>query len=168
MEKSRLPRDKWLDIVFISVAAFVVIADQLTKALIRANLQPGEVLFDIGFFRIDHVQNTGAAFGIFGGHSLTITITAIIGIIAILLLVFLLRSRWPFLQSVWVRVGIGLIMGGTIGNNIIDRFRQGYVTDFLDFKVWPAFNIADMSITIGVIIVIYRLIFYSGLIKSKQ
>ena len=63
---------------------------------------------------------------------------------------------------------MGLITGGTIGNNLIDRIRQGYVTDFLDFKIWPAFNLADMSITVGVIIIVYRLIFYSGLIKSKK
>ena len=168
MQKLRRPQDKWRDIVFGSVAIFVVIADQLTKALIRANLAPGEVLFDAGFFRILHLQNTGAAFGFFRGHSLTIIITSIIGVIVILLLVFLLRSRWSFLESMWVRVGMGLVMGGTIGNNLIDRIRQGYVTDFLDFKIWPAFNLADASVTVGVIIIAYRLIFYSGLTKSKK
>ena len=59
-----------------------------------------------------------------------------------------------------------MITGGTIGNNLIDRLSQGHVTDFLDFKIWPAFNVADMSITVGVIIIAYRLIFYSGLIKK--
>ncbi|MHB8105719.1 MAG: signal peptidase II [Dehalococcoidales bacterium] len=168
MQKLFRPQDKWLDIVFGSVAVFVVIADQLTKALIRASLAPGEVLFDIGFFRIIHLQNTGAAFGILRGHSLTILIVAIIGCIAILMLVFLLRSRWSFLESMWVRVGMGLVMGGTLGNNIIDRLRQGYVTDFLDFKIWPAFNLADASVTVGVIIIIYRLIFYPTVNKSKK
>ncbi len=168
MQKLHLPRDKWRDIVFGSVAVFVVIADQLTKALVRANLAPGEVLFDAGIFRILHVQNTGAAFGIFKGHSLTFIIASIVGVIVILLLVFLLRSRWSFLESMWVRVGMGLVMGGTISNNLIDRIRMGHVTDFIDFKIWPAWNIADASITVGVIIIAYRLIFYSGLTKSKQ
>ena len=99
MQKLRRPQDKWRDIIFGSVAVFVVIADQITKALIRANLPPGEVLYDIGFFRIVHVQNTGASFGLFKGHSLIIIITSIIGIIVILFLVFFFRSRWSFLQS---------------------------------------------------------------------
>ncbi|MGD0780904.1 MAG: signal peptidase II [Dehalococcoidales bacterium] len=168
MQKLLRPQDKWRDIVFGSVAVFIVIADQLTKALIRAYLAPGQVLFDVGFFRILHLQNTGAAFGFFRGNSLTIIITAAIGVVVILLMIFLLRSRWSFLNSMWVRVAMGLVMGGTIGNNLIDRIRQGYVTDFLDFKIWPAFNLADMSITVGVIIIAYRLIFYSGVTKSKK
>jgi signal peptidase II len=168
MQKVRLPQDKWRDIIFCSVTVFVVIVDQITKALIRASLVPGEVLYDVGFFRIDHVQNTGASFGLFEGHSLVIVITSIIGILVILFLVFFFRNRWSFLQSNWVIVAMALVTGGTIGNNLIDRLRQGYVTDFLDFKLWPAFNVADMCITVGVIILAYRLIFYSGLVKSKK
>jgi signal peptidase II len=167
MEKLRRPQDKWRDVVFGSVALFVVIADQLTKALIRVNHNPGDVLFNAGIFRIIHVQNTGAAFGIFKGNSLALIITASIGIIIILLMVFLVRRRWSFLDSMWVRVGIGLVMGGTIGNNLIDRIRLGYVTDFIDFKFWPAFNVADSAVTVGVIIIAYRLIFHSGLTKHK-
>ena len=168
MQKLHLRLDKWRDIIFASVVVFVIIVDQLTKALVRANLAVGQVWYDAGFVQIIHVQNTGAAFGLFKDHSITIIITSIIGIVVILVLVFLLRSRWHFLESMWVRMGMALVMGGTIGNNLIDRIRQGYVTDFLDFKVWPAFNVADASITVGVIIVAYRLIFYSGLIKSKE
>jgi signal peptidase II len=168
MQKSRRTPDNWRDIVFGSVAAFVIIADQLTKALIRTNLAPGEVYFDIGFFRILHVQNTGAAFGLFSGHSLIIIIASIIGVIAILCIVIFLRGRWSFLHSMWVQVALGLVIGGTIGNNLIDRLYQGYVTDFLDLKIWPAFNVADASVTVGVIIIIYRLIFHSGLTKSKK
>ena len=167
MQKLHLPQDKWRDIVFGSVAVLVIIVDQLTKVLVRAYVPLREVVFDIGFFQIIHVQNTGAAFGLFQGHSLALIITAAIGVIVILILVFLIRSRWDFLKSMWVRVGMGLVMGGTIGNNLIDRIRQGFVTDFLDFKIWPAFNIADASITIGVIIIAYRLIFFSDISKSK-
>jgi len=168
MEKLRLPRDKWRDIIFCSVVVFVVIADQITKALIRAYIPPGGVLYDFGFFRIDHVQNTGASFGLFGGHSLVIVIISIIGLLVILFLVIFFRSRWSFLQSNWVIVAMALVTGGAIGNNLIDRLRQGHVTDFLDFKIWPAFNIADMCIVVGVILLAYRLIFYSGLTKSKK
>jgi signal peptidase II len=168
MEKLRRPQDNWRVIIFCSVAVFVVIADQLTKALIRASLLPGEVLFDVGFFRIIHVQNSGASFGLFQGHSLVIVITSIISLLVILFLVFFFRSRWSFLQSNWVIVAMALVTGGTIGNNLIDRLRQGHVTDFLDFKVWPAFNVADMCISVGVVLLAYRLIFYSGLTKDKK
>jgi signal peptidase II len=168
MQKLRRPQDNWRVIIFCSVAVFVVIADQLTKALIRAALLPGQVFYDAGFFRIIHVQNSGASFGLFEGHSLVIVITSIIGLLVILSLVFFFRSRWSFLQSNWVIVAMALVTGGIIGNNLIDRLRQGHVTDFLDFKVWPAFNVADMCISVGVVLLAYRLIFYSGLLKSKN
>lgn len=168
MQKSPRPQDNWRYFIFGSIVAFVVAADQLTKALIRANLAPGEVFFDAGFFRIIHVQNTGAAFGIFAGHSLTIIIVPIIGIIVILGLIILMRRRWSFLESMWVQVGLAMVMGGTIGNNLIDRLRQGYVTDFFDVKIWPTFNLSDAAVTVGIVIIIYRLIFYSGLIKSEK
>jgi signal peptidase II len=168
MLKLRRPQDNWRDIIFCSVVVFVVIADQITKALIRASLLPGEVLFDVGFFRIMHIQNTGASFGLFPGHSLVIVITSIIGILVILFLAFFFRSRWAYLQSNWVIVAMAMVTGGAIGNNLIDRLRQGHVTDFLDFKFWPAFNFADMCISVGVAILAYRLIFYSGLIKDKK
>lgn len=168
MEKLHRPRDKWRDIIFCSVAVFIVIADQITKALIRASLLPGEVLYDVGFFRIIHVENTGASFNLFEGHSLIIIIVSIVGLLVILFLVFFFRSRWSFLQTNWVIVALAMVTGGAIGNNLIDRLRQGTVTDYLDFKIWPAFNVADMCITVGMIILAYRLIFYSGLTKSEK
>jgi signal peptidase II len=167
MQKPHLPRDKRRDIIFGSVVVFLVVIDQLTKALVRANLALGEVWFDAGVFQIVHVQNTGAAFGIFKGNSLTLIITSVIGIIVILILTFLLHGRWRFLESLWVQVAMALVMGGAIGNNLIDRIRMGHVTDFIDFKFWPAWNVADASITVGVIIIAYRLIFYSGVAKNK-
>lgn len=167
MQKPHLPRDKSRDIIFGSVVVFIIVLDQLTKALVRAKLALWEVGFDAGIFQIIHVQNTGAAFGIFKGNSLTLIITSVIGVIVILILVFILRSHWHFLESMWVQVAMALVMGGAIGNNLIDRIRMGYVTDFIDFKVWPAWNVADASITIGVIIIAYRLIFYSGVAKKK-
>jgi signal peptidase II len=167
MQKPRLPRDSSRDIIFGSVVVFIIVLDQLTKALVRANLAVGQVWFDVGFFQIINVQNTGAAFGLFKDNSLTLIITSIIGIIVILILIFLLRRRWRFLESMWVQVAMALVMGGAVGNNLIDRIRMGYVTDFIDFKIWPAWNVADASITIGIIIIAYRLIFYPGGVKKK-
>lgn len=154
-------------IIFACVGLLVVLIDQLTKAWIRANLTIGEAAFEAGFFKILRVQNTGAAFGIFKEHTQTIIVVAFISIIVILLLVFVMRSRWPFLNSMLVMVGIGLVMGGTIGNQI-DRVWLGYVTDFLYVTVWPTFNVADSSSVVGTVILVYCLIFRSGLLKSEN
>ena len=167
MQKSNRPRGKWRDVVSGCIVLLVIIADQLSKAWIRANLAGGQSLFDVGFFRIVNVHNTGAAFGIFKDHNLTLTIVAVVGIIAILLLFFVLNSRWAFLDNLLVRSGIALVMGGTVGN-LIDRLRLGYVTDFIDFKIWPAFNIADSAVTIGVIIVAYCIIFLASPAKHQE
>ncbi len=148
------------DIIFLGIALLVVIVDQLSKLWITANMSPGESLFDVGFFQIVYVQNTGAAFGIFQGHPLIFTIFDFVGIAAFLFLVLFLSCRWSFLDKMWVRSAIGLILGGTIGN-LIDRLRLGQVTDFLDFKIWPTFNVADASITVGVIILIFCIIIWA-------
>jgi len=167
MQKLDRPQGKWRNVVFGCIALVVILADQLCKTWIRANLAVGQSLFDTGFFRIVRVHNTGAAFGIFKDHNLTLIIVACVGILVILLLVFLLRSRWSFLDSMLVMSVIGLVMGGTIGN-LIDRLRLGYVIDFIDFKVWPAFNIADSAVTVGVIIIACRIICLAQPAKSKE
>lgn len=167
MEKEYRPRDKWRDVVFGSVVLLVLLADQLTKTWIRANLAFGQSLWDAGFFQILHVQNTGAAFGIFKGHSFTITIVDIVGIIVILALVFLLRRRWSFYDSRLLRAGMGMVMGGTMGN-LIDRLCIGHVTDFLDFKVWPVFNVADSATVVGAIVIAFYLIFLTKTARHQE
>lgn len=165
MQKSNRPQGKWRAIVLGCVGLLVVIADQLSKYWVRANLDRGQSVFDIGFFQIINVQNTGAIFGIFKDHTQTLIIVSFIGIVAILLVVFFMYKRWPFFRSMLVMSAIGLILGGTIGNQI-DRLRLGYVTDFLDFKVWPVFNVADSAATIGEIIIVYCII--RSLFFTKQ
>jgi signal peptidase II len=158
MAKLHHHRDKRRDIVFAGIALLVVVADQLSKWWITAHLAIGESLVDYGFFQIVRVQNTGAAFGIFRGHPLVFTIIDFIAIAVFLTLVIVMRRRWPFLDRMWVQSGIGLILGGTIGN-LIDRLRFGHVTDFFDFQIWPTFNVADAGITVGIIILIFCTIF---------
>ena len=167
MQKVSRPQGKWRNVIFGCVGLLVILADQLSKIWIRSNLARGQSLFDTGFFQLIHVHNTGAAFGIFRDHTLTLTIVAFVGIIVILLLVFVLRSRWPFLDSMLLMSAIGLVLGGTIGN-LIDRLRLGYVTDFIDFKVWPAFNVADAAVTIGVILIAYRIICLAQPAKHRE
>ena len=167
MQKVHRPRDSWRDVVFGGVVLLVVLADQLTKAWIRANLAYGQSIHDIGFFRFLHVQNTGASFGLFQEHSVTLAVIDVVGIVVILVLTILLRSRWSFYDSMLVRVGIAMVMAGTIGN-LIDRLRLGHVTDFLDFKVWPVFNIADSSAVVGTIIIAVCLIFLMKSVEQKE
>jgi len=164
MQKVNHPQGKWRHVVFGSVGLLVVLVDQLSKTWIRDNLARGQSFFDAGFFQVVHVHNTGAAFGIFKGQSLALTIVAFVGIVVILFLVFSLHRRWPFLDSMLVMSAIGLVLGGTIGN-LIDRLRLGYVTDFIDFKVWPAFNVADSAVTVGVIILAYCILRSAPLAK---
>jgi signal peptidase II len=159
MRKENRPLDKWTNVVLGCVGLFVILADQLTKSWIRTNLYPGQSLFDAGYFRIIHIYNTGAAFGILQDHSLLFIILAIIGIIVILSLVFTMHSRWTIIDKLWVRAGIGMVLGGTAGNLIDRLLYEGRVTDFIDFRIWPAFNIADSAVTVGAILIICFLIF---------
>ena len=150
--------------VFSLAALLVVIADQLSKLWIRSNLAVGESLLELGFFRIRHIYNTGAAFGLFQDQSFLLAIIAVIGVIAILLIVIVFPRRLPFLNGGLGKIALGLILGGTVGN-LIDRLRFGRITDFIDFSVWPLFNVADSAITVGVILLAYSLIF---LTRARQ
>jgi signal peptidase II len=154
-------------VVFGTVAAIVVIADQLTKSWIRTNLAPGEILVDTGPVRIIHTQNTGASFGIFPGHTILIITAVFLEIAIILFFIYWLHKRLSFMDNMLLRIGTGLVLGGAIGNQA-DRLRMGHVTDFIDFKWWPAFNVADASAVVGAIIIAYCIIFLSGLGKRKE
>ena len=157
MQKVNSLQGKWWNVVFFLTALPLVAADQLSKLWIRSNLLVGQSLFEIGFFRFTHIHNTGAAFGLFRGHSLILTVVAVFGVTVLLLYAFLLYRRYPLLNSRLSRVALGLVLGGTIGN-LIDRLQFGYVTDFIDFTVWPAFNIADSAIVVGTILLAYSII----------
>ena len=148
---------KWRNAVFFITPILIVCADQSSKAWISTNVARGQAIFDIGFFRITHINNTGAAFGLFQDHTLTLTIVACIGIVAILYFALFANRHFPVIESISGKLALGLILGGTVGN-LIDRLRQGYVTDFIDFNLWPTFNVADSAVTIGVIILVYGLL----------
>jgi signal peptidase II len=167
MQKLNRPPGKWRVVVFGCILLFIVLADQLSKTWIRANLVIGESVFDIGFFRIMHIQNTGAIFGVFKDHTLALIFVAFAGIIVILILVFIMYKHLPLLHSLWVQSAIALIVAGMIGNQI-DRIRLGYVTDFLDLKVWPAFNVADSAGTVGAVIIACCIIFMADKIKYRE
>ena len=139
------------------IALLVVAADQLSKIWVRSNIPFRESLFEVGFFRLTHVQNTGAAFGLFQGQSFLLSIVAMVGIAVFLVYTLVIYRGFPFLDNMPNRVAVGLVLGGTVGN-LIDRLRFGYVTDFIDFGFWPAFNVADSAVTVGVILFAYSLL----------
>ena len=155
MRKASNLQGKWQqNMLFLLIALLIAAADQLSKIWIRANLDIGQSLFEAGFFRITYVHNTGAAFGLFQGQSFALTIVALVGIGVLLFYALLVYRHFPLLNNKLNRLALGLVFGGTIGN-LIDRLRFGYVTDFIDFGFWPAFNIADSAITVGVTIFAY-------------
>jgi len=159
MQKGSYLQGKRWSVVFSLLALLVVVADQLSKLGIRSNLAVGESLFELGFLRIIHVPlNTGAAFGLFQDQSFVLTIISVVAVAVILVYALFLYRRFPLLDNMPNRIAMGLILGGTIGN-LIDRLRLGGVTDFISVgSWWPAFNIADSAVTIGVIIFAYSLL----------
>ncbi len=165
MRKEKRRPARWRYLIFFLVALFVIVADQLSKAWIRSSLPEGYSLFRLGFFRITHVHNTGAAFGLFPDQSLALTIFAIIAGSILLFFVFYGHRYFPWLEKASATVTLGLVLGGTVGN-LVDRFRFGYVTDFIDFSYWPAFNIADSSVTVGVILFALLLLRYAQTAKQ--
>ncbi|MBI4188716.1 MAG: signal peptidase II [Chloroflexi bacterium] len=142
--------------VFALIALLVVMADQFSKLWIRSNLNVGQSIPPTGLFRLTYVRNTGAAFGLFQGQSLSLTLIALVGVGTMLLMAFFIYHRFPFLENRLSKLALGLILGGTIGN-LTDRLRLGHVTDFIDIGMWPAFNIADSVIVIGVILFVFSI-----------
>ena len=151
MREEKRPPARWRYLLFFLVALFIIGADQASKAWIRSSLPEGYSLFRLGFFRITNVHNTGAAFGLFPEQSSVLAIFAIIAAIVVLFFVLYGHRYFPWLESISMILTFGLVLGGTVGN-LIDRFRFGYVTDFIDFGFWPTFNIADSAVTVGVIL----------------
>lgn len=140
-------------LTFFLIALIVVALDQVSKFFIRANMNLGQSIPEEGFFRITYGTNTGGVFGLFANQAFLITLTAIVGVAAILV-----YSRYPQANRVLVRVALGLLLGGAVGN-LIDRIRFGKVVDFIDVGAWPVFNVADSAVVVGVILIIYYFLF---------
>jgi len=141
---------QWVALASIALAA--VAADQLTKHIVTSTLALDEGVHVVGPLWIHHVQNSGIAFGLFS--SATAAVIVLTGIAVAWMLVFFARSgaRHPVLP-----VALGLVIGGSM-SNLLDRVRLGYVTDFVDLRWWPAFNLADSFIVIGVIVLVCALV----------
>jgi signal peptidase II len=128
----------------------VVLADQVTKKLARDGIAPGDEDPIFPALKLVNVRNEGVAFGIDAGGK-----TLVIAIIALALLALILYfARHAVRPLMWLPTG--LLVGGALGN-IVDRIRDGAVTDFLKIPAWPAFNLADVAIVFGVLALVYVL-----------
>ncbi len=144
----------WRRFIFAYIAAFIVVADQLTKEWIRNVLAPGQSFPEFFHIVIIHLQNTGAAFGIFTDRSFILTIVALVGIVVIFIF-----YRRVGTTSLLGSIALGMVFGGALGN-LVDRIRLGYVTDFFYVRLWgdvfwPAFNVADSCISVGMILLVW-------------
>jgi signal peptidase II len=141
----------------VLVAVAVLVADQVAKAIVEATMSPHETIPLLPFFALSYVRNTGAAFGVLGGAPPMVRAPLFIGItvVAVAALVSFVR-RTPGEQR-GTLAALGAILGGAVGN-LVCRLRYGEVVDFLDLHWrqlhWPAFNVADSAITVGVAVVL--------------
>jgi signal peptidase II len=128
-----------------AVAAAVLVADQVTKAIVRAEIARGEQIEVLPGVDLVHTRNRGIAFGLLSGGGV------VLAVVAALVLAGLLAYLLTHLERRGVWLATALLFAGALGN-MIDRVRQGWVTDFVDLPLWPAFNVADVAITAGVIV----------------
>jgi signal peptidase II len=135
-----------------AVAAAAVVADQVTKHVVTRTLDLDDSVRVIGPLSIHHVQNSGIAFGLFS--QATAVVTAVTGVAVVWMIVYFARSgaRHPVLPAAF-----GLLIGGSL-SNLVDRIRLHHVTDFIDLSYWPAFNLADSFIVVGVVILLLGLV----------
>jgi signal peptidase II len=148
---------------FFLIAALVLLLDRLTKWAVASNIALHDsVLVVPGCFRLTHVQNTGAAFGLFAESAAQWKVGALVTF-SVLALVIVSALLWRNSHSFsTTTLGLSLILGGAMGN-LWDRMFAGHVVDFLDFYLgnyhWPAFNVADSAIVIGAILLVSEIVF---------
>lgn len=137
-------------VLVLSMGVYAV--DRLTKLLASSLLPNGQsVPVAPGVFHLTLVLNNGAAFGLLQDRRQLFVSVSILCVAAILFYLWIRRSAGPL-----ITVALGFILGGTLGN-LFDRVKYGYVIDFLDFRVWPVFNLADSAISVGVALLAFSL-----------
>jgi signal peptidase II len=133
-----------------AVAGLTLVVDRISKWVVMDSLKPGESWNPVAalerWVSLTYVTNTGAAFGLFPDYGVVFMVVAVVVIAAIILYYrHLPGDQWL------IQASLGLQLGGTLGN-LVDRLRYGHVIDFIDFKVWPVFNVADSSVFVGAVI----------------
>lgn len=150
-----LTRSQFDIFLAIMTTVLIVFIDRLTKLFFSDLLMHGESLPIIrNVLHMTMVRNTGIAFGFFKDYGVTFIVIPIVAIFLLAFNIYYYRQNNEALSRAYI-VAFSLILGGAIGN-LIDRIIYGYVIDFIDFRIWPVFNIADSAITIGAILVTYK------------
>lgn len=138
--------------MLIASGLVVLVLDRVAKLAVQHNLGLNEHVSVVGdLLWLDHTQNTGIAFSLARTHG---GVVFVFDVLAIVFIAYLAR-RAPSHEP-WLRIGLGLVLGGALGN-VVDRVLAGSVTDFIDFRVFPVFNVADMGISVGAVIIAWRL-----------
>ena len=145
-----MSRPHWL--TFLGIAALIAVLDQLTKAWLTSYLAPGQAVEVFGdWIRLVHSQNAGGLFGLLQGNA------RIFAAISVVVLGIIVVYHWRTPASRYVSITLGLLLGGAIGN-LIDRFRLGHVTDFVDAGIgdlrWYTFNVADAGVSFAILLLI--------------
>ncbi len=133
-----------------ALAAVVLVADRVTKSWVSSSIPIGQHRRFLPAVQLVHVRNTGVAFSLFAGGGAPVLILTLVALVALISYL----ARRPERRGLWIPTG--LLVGGAIGN-LIDRIGSGAVTDFIKLPHWPAFNVADMSITLGVLALLWVL-----------
>jgi len=143
---------RYLNVLLIVLS--IIALDQITKYLVISYLTPFDSIRIFPFLHIVNIRNIGAAFGMFGNLGSSFFIG-----ISLLAIIFVI---WLMITSNYSYFGLSLVLGGAVGN-LIDRILYGKVVDFIDFSVgrfhWPAFNVADSSLTIGIMFIFLTSLF---------
>ena len=141
--------------MLLGVVAAWVAFDQITKVVVRESLDRGEHWELASFFRFSHITNDGAAFGLLDNMNTLLAVTAVVVVVVLAIYYFV-----PPVDHWLPRLGLALILGGALGN-LLDRIYEGRVTDFINFSHYPAFNVADSGITLGVLAILAFFVFSS-------
>lgn len=149
-------REKWRRFLLPAVAGLTLVVDRISKWAVMDSLKLGESWNPVAalerWVSLTYVTNTGAAFGLFPDHGVIFMVIAVVVIAAIIFYYrYLPGDQWL------VQICLGLQLGGALGN-LVDRLRYGHVIDFIDFKVWPVFNVADSSVFVGAVILAFYIL----------
>lgn len=138
--------------LMLGVATTGLVLDQITKRIAEDRMPLGQVYELLPFLALQRTQNSGVSFGMLKGQTWLIALATVVAILVVVAFV------WMEKRPVVAGMAGGLVLAGTLGNNVVDRLRQGYVTDFIKLPHWPNFNVADVVLVVGVGLLIWMLI----------